>query len=152
LHQLTKDALVVRITSSAADGSPATVAYNSPISRATGRIGILAGGGDAPGLNSVIKYVVYRSADQGLHRLEERFGLQPETEFYGRLRARIEAAQRRLAEARERGDLQPHETGLHTKACRPAIDGSLRNPRQERTRAGLNSTGTSIMKPICHRI
>jgi hypothetical protein len=93
LHQLTKDALVVRITLSAADGSPATVAYNSPISMATRRIGILAGGGDVPGLNSVIKYVVYRSADQGLHRLEERFGLQPETEFYGRLRARIEAAQ-----------------------------------------------------------
>jgi hypothetical protein len=46
-----------------------------------------------------------------LHRLEERLGLQPETEFDRRLRARIEAAQRRLAEARERGDLQPPETG-----------------------------------------
>jgi len=33
---------------------------------ATRRIGILTGGGDVPGLNSVIKYVVYRSADQGI--------------------------------------------------------------------------------------
>ena len=53
-----------------------------------------------------------------LYRLEERFGLQPETEFDRRLRARIEAAQRRLAEAREHGDLQPPETGPHTEACR----------------------------------
>jgi hypothetical protein len=52
-----------------------------------------------------------------LHRLEDRFGLQPETEFDRRLRARIDAAQRRLAEARERGDLQPPETGPHTEAC-----------------------------------
>src|SRR6266853_2149092 len=52
-----------------------------------------------------------------LHRLEERLGL-PETEFDQRLRARIEAAQRRLAGARERGELQPPETGPHTEACR----------------------------------
>jgi hypothetical protein len=49
-----------------------------------------------------------------LHRLEERLGLQPETEFDRRLRARVESAQLRLAEARERGDLQPPETGPHT--------------------------------------
>ena len=53
-----------------------------------------------------------------LYRLEERFGLQPETEFDRRLRARIEVAQRRLAGARERGELQPPETGPHTEACR----------------------------------
>jgi hypothetical protein len=53
-----------------------------------------------------------------LHRLEERFGLQPETEFDRRLRARIEAAQRRLAQARERGELQPPQTGPHTEAYR----------------------------------
>jgi 6-phosphofructokinase 1 len=33
---------------------------------ATRRIGILTGGGDVPGLNSVIKHVVYRSAAQGI--------------------------------------------------------------------------------------
>jgi hypothetical protein len=53
-----------------------------------------------------------------LDRLEGRFGLQPETEFDRRLRARIEVAQRRLAEARERGELGPPETGRHVEAHR----------------------------------
>jgi hypothetical protein len=53
-----------------------------------------------------------------LHRLEERLGLQPETEFDRRLRARIEAAQRRLAEARERGELPPPEKGPLVEGCR----------------------------------
>jgi CRP-like cAMP-binding protein len=53
-----------------------------------------------------------------LHRLEERLGLLPETEFDRRLRARIEAAHRRLAEARERGDLGPPEAGPLVEACR----------------------------------
>ena len=53
-----------------------------------------------------------------LHRLEERLGLQPETEFDRRLRARIDAAQRRLAEARERRELGPPETGPLAEACR----------------------------------
>ena len=30
------------------------------------RIGILTGGGDVPGLNSVIKTVVYRASDVGI--------------------------------------------------------------------------------------
>jgi len=53
-----------------------------------------------------------------LHKLEKRLGLQPETEFDRRLRARIEVGQRRLAEARERGELQPSETGPLVEACR----------------------------------
>jgi hypothetical protein len=58
-----------------------------------------------------------KTISRRLHRLEERFGLQPETEFDRRLRARIEAAQRRLAQARERGELQP-QTGSHTETYR----------------------------------
>jgi hypothetical protein len=53
-----------------------------------------------------------------LHNLEERLGLQPDTEFDRRLRARIEAAQRRLAAARERGELGPPDTGPLVEACR----------------------------------
>jgi hypothetical protein len=53
-----------------------------------------------------------------LHRLEERLGLQPETEFDRQLRARVEAAQRRLAEARERGELRPPDAGPLVEACR----------------------------------
>jgi hypothetical protein len=40
-----------------------------------------------------------------LRRLEDRFGLAPETEFDRQLRAQIEAGRRRVAEARERGEL-----------------------------------------------
>ena len=53
-----------------------------------------------------------------LGRLEVRLGLQPETEFDRRLRARIETAQRRLAEARERGDVGPPEAGPLVEGCR----------------------------------
>jgi hypothetical protein len=53
-----------------------------------------------------------------LHRLEERLGLQPETEFDRRLRARIEAGQRRFAEAREHGEVGPPETRPLVEACR----------------------------------
>jgi hypothetical protein len=51
-----------------------------------------------------------------LGRLEVRLGLQPETEFDRRLRARIEAGQQRLAEARKCDALQPTKTGPHTEA------------------------------------
>jgi hypothetical protein len=40
-----------------------------------------------------------------LRRLEDRFGLAPETEFDRQLRGRIEAGQRRVADARQRGEL-----------------------------------------------
>ena len=41
---------------------------------ATKRIGILTGGGDVPGLNSVIKSVVYRSSDLGMDVVGIRLG------------------------------------------------------------------------------
>jgi 6-phosphofructokinase len=41
---------------------------------ATRRIGILTGGGDVPGLNSVIKSVTYRSADQNIEVVGIRLG------------------------------------------------------------------------------
>lgn len=53
-----------------------------------------------------------------LHRLEQRLGLQPETEFDRRLRTRIEAAQQRVAEARERGELGSPDTGPLVEARR----------------------------------
>jgi hypothetical protein len=53
-----------------------------------------------------------------LGRLEERLGLQPETEFDRRLRARTEAAQRRLAEAREHVESGPPAAGPLVEACR----------------------------------
>ena len=40
------------------------------------RIGILTGGGDVPGLNSVIKSVVYRSSEVGWQTMGIRRGWQ----------------------------------------------------------------------------
>src|SRR5437879_5704481 len=43
-------------------------------SKAPGRIGILTGGGDVPGLNSVIKSVAYRSAENNIEVIGFRRG------------------------------------------------------------------------------
>jgi len=61
-------------------------------------------------VSAVLRIMVNRPAELRM--------LQPETEFDRRLRARIEVGQRRLAEARERGELQPSETGPLVEACR----------------------------------
>jgi hypothetical protein len=57
-----------------------------------------------------------KSIVRRLHRLEESLGVGPETEFTRRLRERIEAARRRLAEARERGELGPPPSGPYFEA------------------------------------
>jgi hypothetical protein len=44
-----------------------------------------------------------------LHRLEGQFGSPGETEYDVWLRQRLEAADRRIAEARKRGELPPAE-------------------------------------------
>ena len=44
-----------------------------------------------------------------LHRLEDQFGSPGETEYDLWLRERLEAAHRRIAEARKRGELPPAE-------------------------------------------
>ncbi|HLM98523.1 MAG TPA: hypothetical protein VK335_04540 [Bryobacteraceae bacterium] len=46
-----------------------------------------------------------RTISRRLRKLEDRFGLAPETEFDRQLRAQIEAGRRRVAQARERGEL-----------------------------------------------
>ena len=48
----------------------------------------------------------------------DRLGLLPETEFDRRLRERTEAAQQRVAEARERGESGPPDAGPLVEACR----------------------------------
>jgi hypothetical protein len=45
-----------------------------------------------------------RTINRRLRKLEDRFGLAPETEFERRLRQAIAAALQRLAEARGRGE------------------------------------------------
>ncbi len=48
-----------------------------------------------------------KSVDRRLLKLNDRFGPAIETEFSRRLRERIITARRRIAEARERGELEP---------------------------------------------
>jgi hypothetical protein len=62
-----------------------------------------------------VRVEAMKTITRRLHRLEDRFGLQPETEFDRRLRARIDAARRRLAEARERGELGRPRLGRTSK-------------------------------------
>src|SRR5688500_11093840 len=45
-----------------------------PVMARTRRIGILTGGGDVPGLNAVIKSVVYRATDMGAEVIGIRRG------------------------------------------------------------------------------
>ena len=52
-----------------------------------------------------------------LRRLEEeRFGTAADSEFTQRLRERIEAGRRRVAEAQERGELGPPDRGPYFEA------------------------------------
>lgn len=82
-----------------------------------------------------------------LHRLEERLGLQPETEFERRVRARTEAAQRRLAETRERGELGPPETVPHTEACRRRLTQAMGCVADSRGRPTSYSHPNRLMSP-----
>jgi len=45
-----------------------------------------------------VRVEAMKTITKRLHRLADRFGLQPETKFDRRLRARINAARRRLAD------------------------------------------------------
>ena len=55
--------------------------------------------------------LAHQSGDEGdyrrLQKLEDGFGLGPETESERQLRARIEEGRRRVAELRARGELPP---------------------------------------------
>ena len=57
-----------------------------------GKIGILTGGGDVPGLNSVIKTVVYRASEMGRDVTGIRRGCGPRRRARGRGRHRGGAA------------------------------------------------------------
>jgi hypothetical protein len=56
-----------------------------------------------------------------LRRLEDRLGPAIETEFARQLRERIEEGRRRVAEARERGELGPPESGPLFEARRQRL-------------------------------
>jgi 6-phosphofructokinase 1 len=83
------------------------------------RIGILTGGGDVPGLNSVIKSVVYRSGDLGYEVIGIRRGWEGLT--HCRPGAELDAAYlRRLDRANTRTIDRTGGTVLHTSRTNPA--------------------------------
>jgi hypothetical protein len=51
-----------------------------------------------------------------LRKLEDRFGLRPETEFERKLREAMKAGERRLAQARERGACGPDPSPAQSEA------------------------------------
>src|SRR5512140_3508519 len=92
---------------------------------ATRRIGILTGGGDVPGLNSVIKSVVYRSSDLGYEVIGIRRGWEGLT--HSRSGTELDSEYlRRLDRANTRTIDRTGGTILHT---------SRTNPRQVRADA-----------------
>jgi 6-phosphofructokinase 1 len=83
------------------------------------RIGILTGGGDVPGLNSVIKSVVYRSSDLGIEVIGIRRGWEGLT--HCRPGADLDAEYlRRLDRAHTRTIDRTGGTVLHTSRTNPA--------------------------------
>ena len=75
------------------------------------RIGILTGGGDVPGLNSVIKSVVYNATEIGCEVIGIRRGWEGLTHMRRAERSTRAAAGRRLhptARSHEHADDRPH--------------------------------------------
>src|SRR3989337_379459 len=91
------------------------------------RIGILTGGGDVPGLNSVIKSVVYRSSEVGWQALGIRRGWQglthpdPSKDDGGRYLRRLDRVSTRAID-------RTGGTVLHTSRTSPSNMGPTALP------------------------
>ena len=79
-----------------------------------------------------------RTIARRLQRLEEGFGLGPETEDDRRLRERLESARRRVAEQRVRGGLPPEEPD---EAQREDLTGPTTAEILQRGRARAHASG-----------
>src|SRR4030088_1724809 len=84
------------------------------------RIGILAGGGDVPGLNSVIKTVTYRSSENDI----EVVGLRRGWEALTHLKLQDETSRRRYGIALDRENKRTIDrrggTVLHSSRTNPS--------------------------------
>ena len=83
------------------------------------RIGILTGGGDVPGLNSVIKSVVYRSTETDYEVLGIRRGWQGLMQPGARASHSIPSCVQPLNRANTRGIERRGGTMLHTSRLNP---------------------------------
>ena len=96
------------------------------------RIGILTGGGDVPGLNSVIKTVTYRSSENDI----EVIGLRRGWEALTHLNPADPNSRRRYVMALDSENTRTIDrrggTVLHSSRTNPAkIDETARSPRRQ---------------------
>jgi 6-phosphofructokinase len=96
------------------------------------RIGILTGGGDVPGLNSVIKTVTYRSSENDI----EVVGLRRGWEALTHLNLEDPNSRRRYVMALDRENTRPIDrrggTVLHSSRSNPSKMAKLpRSPRRQ---------------------
>ena len=99
------------------------------------RIGILTGGGDVPGLNSVIKSVVYRATEMGYEVIGIRRGWEGLTHL--RRGAELDPEYlRRLDRVNTRAIDRTGGTVLHTSRTNPRQDGRGEAARRDRPAAG----------------
>ena len=138
---------------------------------ATKRIGILTGGGDVPGLNSVIKSVVYRASEHGIEVIGIRRGWEGLTHVNLDDPASDSAYILPLNRENTRTVDRTGGTFLHTSRTNPAkmkkvpdFLGSASFPKSEFTKKGITSTvfdmSSQVLKnlralaarlPDCHR-
>src|SRR5918999_2027913 len=117
------------------------------------RIGILTGGGDVPGLNSVIKSVVYRSTELGYEVLGVRRGWQGFTHMRPGPEPDPEYV-RPLDRANTRAIDRTGGTNLHTSRTNPRKTTEARLPEylDRRERAALAvADGVYDLTPVVLR-
>ena len=114
---------------------------------ATKRIGILTGGGDVPGLNAVIKNVVYRASDNGIEVIGIRRGWEGLTHV--NLEDPVSTARYVMPLNRENTRTVDRTGGtfLHSSRTNPSkmkkipeFLGGMEFPKSEFTKKGLTST------------
>ncbi|MGD0497076.1 MAG: 6-phosphofructokinase [Bryobacteraceae bacterium] len=123
------------------------------------RIGILTGGGDVPGLNSVIKTVVYRGCDIGC----EAIGIRRGWEGLTHVNLEDPASRARYVMPLDRENTRRIDrtggTFLHSsrtnpskmKSLPPALQGQ-EFPRKESTKKGVTSAAYDVTKAVLRNI
>jgi 6-phosphofructokinase len=123
------------------------------------RIGILTGGGDVPGLNSVIKTVVYRGGEMGC----EVIGIRRGWEGLTHVNLQDPASRARYIQPLNRENTRTIDrtggTYLHSSRTNPAKMGKIppvlegqEFPKQETTKKGVTSTVYDVTSAVLKNI
>jgi 6-phosphofructokinase 1 len=123
------------------------------------RIGILTGGGDVPGLNSVIKSVVYRGSEMGCEVLGIRRGWEGLThvdlrEPASRTRYLLPLSRENTRTIDRTGGTYLHSSRTNPskmKKLPPVLEGQS-FPQKESTKKGVTSTAYDVTKAVLANI